>query len=138
VASGSANQYQPSKIVTIYAYPSLKAFRSIRMPNGSQWWRQVRRTVSLTGHPNKDESPCCEIADGMWEKNNTAELDARDLFNSNTIDRHGCVSMDVNRDGCADMLCATGARKGDERGAHRAVLDPVGRIPFQNPSRPRF
>ena len=44
-----------------------------------------------------------------WTLNSNARLDASDALNGGPIDRHYCVTMDVNRDNRTDIICGVGA-----------------------------
>lgn len=79
------------------------------------------RTLWFVGHNR--EPPLCETGPGLWE--NTSSI-REQMFEDN--DRHDCESIDVNNDGIDDIICATGAMKG--QGARH---DEVFQV-FQNGS----
>jgi hypothetical protein len=75
----------------------------------------------VTGHQKYDESPFC-LYDGRWALNNRTYLDSEDVLNQGKIDRHYCVTMDVNRDGHDDVLCNVGASKGRGEGFNELYM----------------
>lgn len=46
----------------------------------------------------------------MWQNNSRAILQQN--TEDRTVDRHDCVTMDVNKDGEIDIVCLVGAHKG--------------------------
>lgn len=55
-------------------------------------------------------------------------LDYTDAMNSHRkqIDRHSCMSMDVNHDGLPDVVCVVGAMKGTGYGFNELYLTQPG------------
>jgi hypothetical protein len=91
-------------------------------------WCDGGPTFWVTGHQKYDESPFC-LYDGRWTLNNNTALDSEDVLNLNTIDRHFCVTMDVNRDGRDDVLCNVGASKGKGEGFNELyITQPDGSL----------
>ena len=82
----------------------------------------------MTGHQKFDESPFC-LNDGKWILHNNTYLDSADVLNLDKIDRHYCVTMDVNRDGRDDVLCNVGASKGMGEGFNELyITQPDGSL----------
>ena len=80
------------------------AIGSISMPEGSPWCPGDRAAYWVLGHDPNDR-PYCQDANGEWSISTTIVLDKIDELNavdSNNIDRHDCVLMDVNLDGLND------------------------------------
>jgi hypothetical protein len=103
--------------------PIVGAFRLAGTP-----WCDGGPTFWVTGHQKIDESPFC-LYDGRWTLNNNTALDSEDVLNLNTIDRHYCVTMDVNRDGRDDVLCNVGASKGKGEGFNELyITQPDGSL----------
>lgn len=109
--------YQPNFLLI---EPRNLAYASLSMPEGSPWCHG-NKTFWLVGHQN-DETPHCYNADsGTWNKPKIAVFDNNDELNDSDgnpryIDRHGCTSLDVNKDGILDLICVVGADKGGGNG----------------------
>jgi hypothetical protein len=71
-------------------------------------WCDGKPTVWITGHHTCYESPRC-LVNNTWTLNSNARLDASDALNGGPIDRHYCVTMDINRDNRTDIICGVGA-----------------------------
>ena len=100
---------------------------SIWLPAGTEWC-DGGPTFWVTGHQKIDESPFC-LNDGEWVLNNVTYLDSADVLNLDKIDRHYCVTMDVNRDGREDVLCNVGASKGVGEGYNELyITQPDGSL----------
>jgi hypothetical protein len=67
--------------------------------------------------------------DGQWTFQNNTRLDEQDPLNGERIDRHFCVSMDVNRDSLTDIICNVGADLGAGDGYNELYLtNPNGSL----------
>jgi hypothetical protein len=67
--------------------------------------------------------------DGQWTLQNNTRLDEQDPLNGERIDRHFCVSMDVNRDSRTDVICNVGADLGAGDGYNELYLtNPNGTL----------
>lgn len=108
-----AEGLQP-KVTTVESLPAKRVIGSLSRPNGSEWC-QGRPTYWLIGH-DFDDSPWCQGEDGTWERSNTTKLDFIDELNAadgdGRIDRHDCVSCDVDGDDIEDVICSVGANVG--------------------------
>lgn len=111
----SGDPLQPN-IRIIEEQPQWRSYGSISMPEGSPWCGG-NKTYWLTGH-QKNETPFCYDAElDNWTQPKLVVLDLKDpkdlpLY----IDRHGCTTLDVNRDGLPDIICVIGANEGNGEG----------------------
>lgn len=114
--------FQP-RVVTVEKHPATKAFGSLSLPRGSPWC-EGEPTYWLVGHQKWNETPSCLGPDGEWRQKMIAVLDTEDLLNvdNNAVDRHDCVTMDVNYDGIPDIICGVGADKGEGEGFNELYL----------------
>lgn len=110
-------------VTVIERNPVQRVFGSLSMPEGSPWCHG-QPTYWLVGHQSHDESPYCY--NGVhWLQNSPAVLDTNDLLNqrdTNRIDRHQCVSFDINRDTLTDVICLVGADKATGEGYNELYL----------------
>jgi hypothetical protein len=91
-------------------------------------WCDGLPTFWITGHQTCFESPRC-LVNGTWIRNNRTMLDASDALNGGPIDRHYCVTMDVNRDNRSDIICGVGAVLGTGDGYTELYLtQPDGSV----------
>lgn len=115
--------FQP-QVTVVESAPETKSFGSLSLPYGSKWC-DGKPTYWMIGHQKDDEEPLCEVEPGKWERLGKAILDVNDELNaedSNAIDRHDCVTMDVNHDGAEDIICGVGANKGTGYGYNELYL----------------
>jgi hypothetical protein len=117
------NLFQP-RVKVVQKFPSMMINTGLSNPNGTAWCGG-RPTYWITGH-NHYRSPFCMNEKGRWIYNETVELDGSDKLNAADgtpgIDRHACVSMDVNKDGIEDIICSVGARQGQGVGYNELYL----------------
>jgi len=113
------------RVTVVESAPARRAIGSVSMPQGSPWCNG-RPTYWLVGHDNTPETPWCLQADGRWTQPRIAVLDRTDALNSpdgrTPIDRHGCVAIDFNDDGVADLVCAIGAQEGKGVGFNEVYI----------------
>jgi len=126
VGYAMAQDYQPKAVVTVEKLPATKLLGSISMPEGSPWCGG-RPAYWLVGHQPED-TPWCLVTDGttmdfteydytgsQWVKDSVAVFDRQDELNvvdgRTNIDRHDCVTLDINQDNVTDILCGVGANK---------------------------
>jgi hypothetical protein len=91
------------------------------------------------GHQSDNETPWClvtrasttsfdnyDYSRARFERPRHAVLGNRDALNAQdgpkNIDRHGCTSLDVNRDGRPDIVCGVGANMGKGHGFNELYL----------------
>lgn len=114
------------KITVIEQLPQRMNYGSLSSPEGSPWCGG-NATIWLVGH-QLDESPYCYDAEiGNWTMPFLSVLDLTDELNDldahpPNIDRHDCTTLDVNKDGLLDIVCAVGADKGKGRGYSELYL----------------
>jgi hypothetical protein len=91
-------------------------------------WCDGLPTFWITGHQTCFESPRC-LVNGTWTRNNRTVLDVSDALNGGPIDRHYCVTMDVNKDNRTDIICGVGAVLGTGDGYTELYLtQPDGSV----------
>jgi hypothetical protein len=126
-----------------------KQLGSLSLPFGSPWCNG-KPTFWLVGHqPGDTERPWCldipinpceisanesfvgyDYTKSQWKLSPNTVMDRQDPLNEpdgpRNIDRHDCVTMDVNKDGAPDILCGVGANKGQGFGYNEVYLtDPA-------------
>lgn len=118
--SAEKEDLQP-KVTVVDQHPATMLLGSISDPLGTPWC-EGRPTVWFVGHERNDSAYCLED-DGSWQRTATCafEWDDPRPWRQN-LDRHDCVSMDVNADGITDIICLIGAEKGYGEGFNEIYL----------------
>ena len=101
-SSSKDNTFIPEVMDTKF---NRRVMGSVMMPEGSPWCGG-KPSLWFTGHfaPNESgEYMFCENSPGLFNATFAALP---------SIDRHGCTSFDVNKDGIMDLICTRGAMKG--------------------------
>lgn len=114
------------KVTVVESQPQRNVFGSISLPEGSPWC-DGNMTFWLVGH-HLNETPHCYDAElDTWTTPEIAMMDLNDELNDLDarpphIDRHDCSTLDVNKDGLPDIVCAVGADKGEGQGYNELYL----------------
>lgn len=88
-----------------------KVVGSISMAEGSPWCGGLNASSSsspmfwLIGHQTPESPWCFDRTSSSWRINHDVKL-------QNSVDRHDCLTLDVDGDGISDILCEVGAKKG--------------------------
>jgi len=90
---------------------------SVSMYEGSPWCPDDAPMYWLVGHQHMEHPWCYDRQDGGWKNSSKAVLEIRYKqfpkgIKVDPVDRHDCVTTDVNKDGLVDLVCFVGARKG--------------------------
>lgn len=137
------SSYQPNYI-PIEATVARKQLGSVSLPLGSPWC-DGKPVFWLVGHqPGDTERPWClevnndqggdfmdyDYTNSTWKLSPSTVMDRQDILNEQdgprNIDRHDCVTIDVNFDETMDVVCGVGANKGKGFGYNEVYLtDPV-------------
>jgi hypothetical protein len=120
-----ARTFQP-QITVVESHPQRLNYASISFPEGSPWCGG-NATFWLVGHQLYETPYCYNAENKSWTTPEIAMMDMDGDLNDLSvippyIDRHGCSTLDVNKDGLLDIVCGVGAGKGNGLGYNELYL----------------
>lgn len=117
--------FQPD-VTVVESQPQRLNYASISFPEGSPWCKG-NATFWMVGHQLFETPYCYDSDNKTWTTPKIAMMDIDGDLNDLSvippyIDRHGCSTLDVNKDGLLDIVCAVGAGKGGGFGYNELYL----------------